>query len=268
MSFVEKLGPHLPFLRRYARSLTGSQESGDAYVRASLMALAEDPGRLETSLPDRVGLYRFFHAIWDSTGAQLDIDAVARGETHDSRLQALAPRPRQAFLLTSVEGFSAGEAATILDVTPDALDALTADAIRDIESQLATSVLVIEDEPIIAADLEALVEELGHSVTGNATTREEAVEMARTNPPGLVLCDIQLADDSSGIDAANDILAMLDVPVIFITAFPERLLTGERPEPAYLITKPFMPNTVKAAIGQALFFHPRTQSRPPEATAV
>ena len=46
------------------------------------------------------------------------------------------------------------------------------------------------------------------------------------------------------------------MPVIFITAFPERLLTGERPEPTFLITKPFQPETVKAAIGQALFFHP------------
>jgi hypothetical protein len=45
--------------------------------------------------------------------------------------------------------------------------------------------------------------------------------------------------------------------VIFITAFPERLLTGERPEPTFLITKPFQPETVKAAIGQALFFHPK-----------
>ena len=266
MSFVETLGPHLPFLRRYARALTGSQESGDAYVRASLAALAEDPARIERSLPDRVSLYRFFHAIWDSSGARLDGGSVPEGTAHDERLQALAPHPRQAFLLTSVEGFSSGEAATILDVPADQVSTLVSEALSDIENELATRVLVIEDEPIIAADLEALVEELGHSVVGNATTRDEAVEMARTNRPGLVLCDIQLADNSSGVDAAHDILAMMDVPVIFITAFPERLLTGERPEPAYLITKPFMPNTVKAAIGQALFFHPRAKDRAAEAT--
>jgi hypothetical protein len=50
-------------------------------------------------------------------------------------------------------------------------------------------------------------------------------------------------------------LSSFSAPVIFITAYPERLLTGERPEPAFLITKPFQPETVKAAIGQALFFH-------------
>jgi hypothetical protein len=59
----------------------------------------------------------------------------------------------------------------------------------------------------------------------------------------------------------KDILQRYDVPVIFITAFPERLLTGERPEPTFLITKPFQPETVKAAIGQALFFHPRKHAR-------
>lgn len=120
--------------------------------------------------------------------------------------------------------------------------------------------LIIEDEPVIAADLESLVEELGHEVTGNATTHTEAVAMARANPPGLILCDIQLADNSSGIEAAHEILEELDVPIIFITAFPERLLTGERPEPTYLIPKPFQENTVKAAIGQALFFHPSAES--------
>ena len=132
--------------------------------------------------------------------------------------------------------------------------------LAEIEAELSTKVLVIEDEPIIAADLESLVEELGHQVTGNATTYTEAMSMVKSDPPGLILCDIQLADGSSGIDAANDILKEMDVPIIFITAFPERLLTGDRPEPTFLIPKPFQENTVKAAIGQALFFHPARET--------
>ena len=132
---------------------------------------------------------------------------------------------------------------------------LISQAQADIETDLATSVLIIEDEPVIAADIEALVRDLGHNITAVATTRREAVSAVKARKPGLVLADIQLADGSSGIDAVNDILKGHDVPVIFITAFPERLLTGEKPEPAFLITKPFQPETVKAAIGQALFFH-------------
>ena len=57
-------------------------------------------------------------------------------------------------------------------------------------------------------------------------------------------------------DAVSELLRGFDIPVIFITAYPERLLTGERPEPTYLITKPFLSTTVKATVGQALFFHP------------
>ncbi|MEQ9315851.1 MAG: response regulator [Henriciella sp.] len=259
MSLVEQFGPHLPFLRRYARALTGSQESGDSYIRASLTALAEDPSQVSSELPPRQALYRFFHVIWGSTGAKLE-PAVGSGGSPEQRLQALAPIERQAFLLTALEGFQLSEAATILGKTVQQVEELIAKAHADIEATLSTKVLIIEDEPVIAADLESLVEELGHEVTGNATTHTEAVAMARANPPGLILCDIQLADNSSGIDAAHEILSEMDVPIIFITAFPERLLTGERPEPTYLIPKPFQENTVKAAIGQALFFHPANES--------
>jgi DNA-binding LytR/AlgR family response regulator len=71
----------------------------------------------------------------------------------------------------------------------------------------------------------------------------------------MILADIQLADKSSGIDAVNEILAELgDRPVVFITAFPERLLTGERPEPAFLITKPYSEDQVRSAVAQAMFF--------------
>jgi len=95
---------------------------------------------------------------------------------------------------------------------------------------------------------------------------EEAVKLATEQEPDLVLADIQLADGSSGVDAASDILNTLNIPVIFITAFPECLLTGERLEPTYLIAKPFLRDTVKATIGQALFFHkPAAVRQPAEA---
>jgi CheY-like chemotaxis protein len=201
-----------------------------------------------------VALYRLFQAIWGATGARLET-APETGNSIAERVLRIPPQHRQAFLLTALEGFSVDEAAQILDESPENVRELIARAQTDIENELATDVLIIEDEPVIAADIEALVLDLGHRVTTVATTRTEAVNAVRAARPGLVLADIQLADGSSGIDAVNDILRGHDVPVIFITAFPERLLTGEKPEPAFLITKPFQPETVKAAIGQALFFH-------------
>ena len=131
---------------------------------------------------------------------------------------------------------------------------LVSEALSEIDSQIKARVLIIEDEPIIAMDIETIVRDLGHEVTGIAVTRDEAVEQARLHKPGLVLADIQLADGSSGLDAVDDILSTGSMPVIFITAYPERLLTGDRPEPTYLVTKPFQEATVRAAISQALFF--------------
>jgi CheY-like chemotaxis protein len=256
MSLSTKLAPHLPFIRRYARALTGDQATGDAYVRASLEALASGGAELDADLHPRAALYRVFHAVWDSSGAKLQT-REDEARTARERVLRIPPRSRQAFLLTAVEGFSPVEAAEILSVSFEEIERLIAKAQAEIDAELATDVLVIEDEPVIAADIAALVRDLGHTVSNIASTRKEAAEAARAHAPGLVLADIQLADGSSGIDAVKDILAETDTPVIFITAFPERLLTGERPEPTFLITKPFQPETVKAAIGQALFFHPR-----------
>jgi CheY-like chemotaxis protein len=255
MGLLERLAPHLPYMRRYARALTGEQAAGDAYVRAALEALAAGERTLSPNLTPRVALYHVFHTIWDSTGARLEtVDLEPQDASR--RLMRIAPRSRQAFLLTALEGFNTSEAGQILGASSTEIEVLIAEAQSEIDAELATQVLIIEDEPVIAADIEALVRELGHQVLDVAATRAEAVDAVARATPGLVLADIQLADGSSGIDAVKDILGRFDVPVIFITAFPERLLTGERPEPTFLITKPFQPETVKAAIGQALFFHP------------
>jgi CheY-like chemotaxis protein/DNA-directed RNA polymerase specialized sigma24 family protein len=264
LSLLARLAPHLPYVRRYARALTGDQTTGDHYVRVALEALAAGERVLEANLTPRVALYHVFHAIWCSSGAQLEGPAEDDGGAGDDttrRLMRIAPRSRQAFLLTALEGFTPSEAAQILGTDFAEVERLIAEAQAEIDAELATDVLIIEDEPVIAADIEALVKELGHTVVDIAATRTEAVDAVARKTPGLVLADIQLADGSSGIDAVKDILARYDVPVIFITAFPERLLTGERPEPTFLITKPFQPETVKAAIGQALFFHPRKASK-------
>ncbi|WP_075217196.1 response regulator [Mongoliimonas terrestris] len=253
MSLSETIAPHLPYLRRYARALNGTQTSGDAYVVAVLEALVASPDSFDRSLPGRVALYRVFSQIWNSVAVNGE-DPHEQPGTGLRAVEALTPRPRQAFLLTTVEGFSTSEAALVLAVEETELTQLIDTAGREIAGQVATDVLIIEDEPIIAMDLEMLVESLGHTVVGNARTHKEAVEMAQSKRPGLILADIQLADGSSGLDAVNEILPGLSVPVVFITAYPERLLTGERPEPAFLITKPFRQDMVKAVVSQALFF--------------
>jgi CheY-like chemotaxis protein len=257
MSISQAIGPHLPLLRRYARALTGNQESGDRYVAASLEAILQAPNEFPRNVEPRVGLYQIFQKIWSAAQAPFegpDEASDVREVITQRRLAALTPRSRQALLLTAMEGFSREEAAIILEADEDEILGLLTSAIAEIDRQTVTHVLIIEDEPIIAMDLEGIVEGLGHKVAAIADTRSSAVAAARSHNPGLVLADIQLADGSSGIDAVTDILNDFQVPVIFITAYPDRLLTGERPEPTFLITKPFQESTVQAAISQALFF--------------
>lgn len=115
--------------------------------------------------------------------------------------------------------------------------------------------LGIEDEAIIATDISAITSGSGHKGAGIARTRSGASDLAATRRPDRNLVDIQLADPSSGIDAVNDILAQCEhIPAIFITAFPERLVTGKRYEPAFLITKPFTVKQLRSAVSRAMFF--------------
>jgi CheY-like chemotaxis protein/DNA-directed RNA polymerase specialized sigma24 family protein len=267
MSLGQQLAPHLPFLRRYGRALTGSQTQGDRYVRATLEAIVAAPGEFPRDVDPRLGLYRMFQGIWNSANYDVADEAFTGTEgsgadgqeaVAQARLARMTPLSRQALLLTAMEGFTPEDAAYLIGVDTSEVESLVAEALAEIEKQTRARVLIIEDEPIIAMDIETIVRDLGHEVTGVAVTRDEAVALAMEDRPGLVLADIQLADDSSGIDAVKDILAEFEVPVIFITAFPERLLTGERPEPTFLITKPFQRSTVKAAISQALFFDQST----------
>lgn len=261
MSLVANTAPHLPYLRRFARALTGGQKSGDAYVVNVLEALVADPKSFDMQSDPRLELFKAFCRTWNSLDVNLEKDELASEELDGTarRLDALTPLPRQAFLLTAVEEFTIPEIAEILGKSEKDVERLIDQAGHEIAEQVATNVLIIEDEPLIAMDIEALVNSLGHHVDGVARTHDEAIKASKKKKPGLILADIQLADGSSGLDAVNEMLASFSVPVVFITAYPERLLTGERPEPAFLITKPFQPETVKAVISQALFFERRAR---------
>ena len=263
MTIAAEIAPHLPYLRRFARALNGTQAGGDSYVVATLEALVADPSSFPRDIPARIALYRIFLKLWSSMPVNMAAShaGATRSGAVERNLDALTPRPRQAFLLRTVEGFAIQDVAAVLDVDVDAAAGLVEQAGREIAEQVATDVLIIEDEPIIALDIETLVQELGHSVTGIARTHKEAVALVKQKRPGIVLADIQLADGSSGLEAVAEILETIDLPVIFITAYPERLLTGDRPEPAFLITKPFQPEAVKAAISQALFFDRRSERK-------
>jgi CheY-like chemotaxis protein len=255
VSVSEIVARDLPYLRRYARALTGSQTGGDTYAVAALQTVLLDPTIIGNAADAKVALFNVFHLVWSSSGTPVAEPDSRLGAAAQAHMAKLTPNTREALLLQAIEGFTHSQIGQIMAI--DAIEArdLIALAVREMANTVAGRVMVIEDEAIIAMDITAIVDSMGHSVCGVARTRREAATLAAAQRPDLILADIQLADASSGIDAVHDILTQLgDVPVIFITAFPERLLTGTRPEPAFLINKPYTEEQVRSAVSQAMFF--------------
>lgn len=254
-SITAAIGKSLPYLRRYARALTGNQSSGDRFAAATLESVLADMSVVAHGKDVKLALFHAFHMIWSSAGAPVaepDPGLSSRAQDHMTHLTA---NSREALLLNVIEGLTIDQIAAILQLKPDEITMLINVAVTEMQASVAGAVMVIEDEAIIAMDIVDIVRELGHRVTGTARTHTEAVALALRDRPDLILADIQLADKSSGIDAVNEILVQFpDTPVIFITAFPERMLTGERPEPAFVITKPFTEDQLRSAVGQAMFF--------------
>lgn len=225
------LRQNLPLLRRFGRALTGDQQQADVAMVQLMEDLLIQASALTVEANIRVTLYRQILC----------------------NLTMVSPTPRQALLLTAVEGFAHSEAADVLGISLSELDHLLQKAAAEMADQSGARVLIIEDQQFIAAKLEALVSQIGHDVVGISASRSEAVDCARRIRPDLILTDIQLADGSTGLAAMHDIQTEQDVPFIIITAHPELLLTGKHQEPAFVIHKPFVDNSVAAIISQALF---------------
>ena len=245
----------LPYLRRYARALTGNQGTGDRYAEATLMAILEDRSTWDVELPAKAALFRVFNFIWASSGSPVEEGESGLHARAQAHLRRLTPNTREALLLHTIEEFGYDDIGAIMGIpTSEARDFVEI-AEREMQDAVTGKVLVIEDEAIIAMDIQSIVADMGHAITGVARTRQMALDVGRRERPDLILADIQLADNSSGIDAVNDLLKHFgDIPVIFITAFPERLLTGDKPEPAFLISKPYTEEQVRSAVSQAMFF--------------
>ncbi len=257
------LSQNVCMLRRYARALLGSQAAGDDAVHQCLVALQKSAIDVTPLSDPKVSLYQTFSRIVSSrivSGHALSVSNPENNEHGqiDQALGHLDLITRQCFLLTSLEEFSIPQVSVILDLPQNMVLSTVNQAITQLSAQPQANIMIVEDEPIIALDLQAIVQSMGHVVGGIARTHARAVDMAKQIRPDLVLADIRLADESSGVDVAMDILTSQDIPVIFITAYPQQLLTGKRPEPTFLIRKPFSQEQVRAAIAQALMFHARS----------
>jgi RNA polymerase sigma factor (sigma-70 family) len=253
---------HVPHLRRHARLLSGSKDVGDEYVRIALELIVAEPERLQGG-DQRILLFRAFHAVWSAlheSGRRHLVDAITIEERLDQGLAALAPIERRVLLLAVVEQMSLEQVALVLDLDVDTVRRHLAKARASLRHEVELPVLIIEDEPMIAIELSQIVHEMGMSVSGTAARQEEALmaaESAGEEKLGLVLADIQLQDGGNGIGAAQQILERFKVPIVFVTGFPERLLTGSGLEPAFVVAKPFDAESLKVTIAHALSTYAR-----------
>ncbi len=250
----ETLIPLVPYLRRHARLLTGSKEVGDEYVRLCLELVVAEPERLEQG-DLRVQLFKAFYASWNvinNSVAEKSGDAISQTERLEQGLASLAPIDRQVLLLFTLEEFACEEISKILRLETKAIETHLVKARQALHHQVSIPVLIIEDEPMVAMELSGLVEDMGLEVSSIAARQDQAVIAAHDKEPGLVLADIQLQDSGDGIEAAHEILQRYSVPIVFVTGFPDRLLTGTGLEPAFVVAKPFRVDGLKATIAQAL----------------
>jgi CheY-like chemotaxis protein/DNA-directed RNA polymerase specialized sigma24 family protein len=253
---------HVPYLRRYARALTGSQARGDKYVAATLEALLAEADEAQVAHNPRLALFRMFHDVWQRLA--MPVPTEQRGEADDERssvkraLAALPRRERQVYLLNRLERFTPPDIATVLRIQKAEVEQLLTAAESDLEDVPSARILIVEDDPVISMANARLVEDMGHTVAGTASTKAEAIALNASQSPDLLLVDIRLQGGDNGIDAVEEIIKSSSAPVIFVTGHPEDLLTGRKREPAFVLTKPFDPEMLKAVISQALSFSTTT----------
>ena len=234
--FSQRLDKDVIYLRRYARALTGSCSRGDKLADGVRKSFENNTLLRHT----RLALFSKFHEMWRSLATP----------PQNNNLPLFS---REVFIMHCLEDFSFKDVGAILDIPVNSVKRLFDDATADLQKMRPSRILLVEDETLIAMDMSNVIADMGHVVVGIARTKAEAVAAARNSKPDLITCDIKLADGSSGIDAIEDIMAFApDVAVVFLTGFPEELLTGSRSEPAFVIDKPYREKQLLGAIAQSL----------------
>jgi CheY-like chemotaxis protein len=249
-------------LRRFAQSLFGSQLQADKEVDTIVKGLTDENNLRDGSVSPRVALFRALvrsHKRKHREDGFLDWMLEKQSRELDADEMVLSEGSRLAFLLSYQERFAPKDVMEILEIEELELEHLLVEGQKEISQKRSTGVLIIEDEMFIAMHLQNLVKDMGHWVLDVARTRDEVCKVVSDMEhfylrPGLILSDVQLADGSSGIDAVNDHAVRERIPVVFITANPEKLHDSPIVEQEHILRKPFSDSALKATISQALYF--------------
>ena len=248
---TRELMAQLPYLRRYARALTGSPARGDALVtRALEQFLDERADAPAGGAALRLALYARLNVLADEADG-----GGVRGSTHpvEIALNTLDEADRRLYLLVNLEDITLADAADALGMAPERAVERLSHSREVVRNHLTAVILIVEDDAIIAFDLAETVRGMGHIVCGNATTMDEALALAAEHTPTLALMDIRLAEGDNGIEVARELRRQRFLPVIFVTAFPDELAKRGLEHLGPVIPKPFTRDQIEQAITRAVF---------------
>lgn len=248
------LREHLPYLRRYARALTGGAATGDALVTRTLEWFMGEGGSAAGAGGEadgtRISLYRQLNRFQDAEGVP-----AGRTSRHpvEAALYTLDETGRRLYLLVNLEDMPLADAAAVLNLAPENAVERLNHAREQVRARLTAAILIVEDDAIIAYDLAETVRGMGHTVCGNAATMDEALTLAAEHAPTLALMDIRLAEGDNGIEVARELRRQRFLPVIFVTAFPDELGKRGLEHLGPVIPKPFNREQIEQAITRAVF---------------
>jgi len=268
--YERELYDQLPYLRRYARALTGATERGDALATRCVEVVVMAPTRfgLDRGKGARLSLYALLNLLFDQ-GAdhwanQWADDRVEDGEPPTAR-PAVSPLPieralatlpesdRRLYLLVTLEELTLAEAAQILNLGPtEAIDRLKT-ARERVRSVLTQRVLVVEDNALLAMEIGEVVADMGHVVCGTAVNERQALSLLKAEKPTLALLDVRLADGGSGVEIARHLKRTRALRTIFVTAFDGDLEDLDACHLGQIVRKPFTGAAIRAAISRAVF---------------
>ncbi len=134
MNLSHKVAPHLSHLRRFSRELTGDQTSGDTYVAVLLESIIADPSMLNEAADVRVALFQRFCLLWETTPFTVRTKHLAEQNAE------ISPKAREAYVLTTVEGFTSHQVSQILSCDPDTVADLLRETSKALERQVGADV--------------------------------------------------------------------------------------------------------------------------------
>lgn len=262
---AEQLLAHLPYLRRYARALTGDGEAGDALVGRAVEAALAAPEDAGLGGNSRLPLYALLNRLFDESGRTFQIEEV--GHPIKAALSLLPETQRRLYLLVNLEALPVAEAGSVLELSREEARTRMTEAQEAVREALIASIMIVEDDAIIAYDLAETVRGMGHKVCGTAATMDAALSTAKACRPTLALMDLRLAHGDSGITTAQMLRRTSELPIIFVTAFADELQRRGLEHLGPIIRKPFTREEIERAITQAVFA-PSAEARIPALAAL